>query len=129
MLILIVFIIKTLIATVIGMFLGYINKSFNGDEKIIPIIILTVISSAAFSVSTNIEIFFLASFIMVYSIVKSYKINIKIIYYCACIAGLLIGLGNILEAIFFCIVIYSIYNNRESIENFFSDKEQKIENE
>ena len=108
MLILIVFIIKTLIATVIGMFLGYINKSFDGDEKIIPIIILTVISSAAFSVSTNIEIFFLASFIMVYSIVKSYKINIKIIYYCACIAGLLIGLGNILEAIFFCIVIYSI---------------------
>ena len=129
MLTLIVFIIKTIIAAIIGMFLGYVNKNFNNDEKIIPIVMLTVISSVAFSVSTNIEFFFLATIIMIYSIGKSFKLNIKIIYYCACIAGLLLGLGNILEVVFFCIVIYSINNNRESIENFFSDKSQIIENE
>ena len=129
MLTLIVFIIKVVIATITGMFLGYVNKSFNHDDKMLPVVIVTVISSIAFAVSTNIEIFFLACIIIIYSISKTYKLSIKLIYFSTCISGLLIGTGSILEVIFFCIVLYYINSNKGSIENFFSDREEKIENE
>ena len=50
-------------------------------------------------------------------------------YYSAVIIGLLIGNGDILEVLVFCVVIYSVNNNSDSIENFFTDSERKKQNE
>ena len=129
MLTLIVFMVKLVIAIFSGIFLGYTNKKFNSDENILPLVMLTVIISIAFSVSSNTEIFFLGSIFLVHSITKTYKLSIKLFYFSTCIVGLLVGNGDILELLFLCIVIFSVNNNRESIENFFSDSEEKIEKE
>ena len=129
MLNLITFIIKIIIATISGIFLSYVNKSFNNDSKILPLIILTIITSIVFSFSVNIEIFFLACIFLVHSITKTFKVTIKLMYYSAVIIGLLIGNGDILEVLVFCVVIYSVNNNSDSIENFFTGSERKKQNE